>query len=68
LVPLILTAEPGTIRGDLGVNIGRNIIHGSDAVDTANSEISLWFKEEELASWQPSLAPGFTSEKLRISR
>lgn len=50
-----LTAEPGTIRGDLGVNIGRNIIHGSDAVDTANREISLWFKEEELASWQPSL-------------
>ena len=50
-----LTAEPGTIRGDLGVNIGRNMIHGSDAVDTANREISLWFKEEELVNWQPSL-------------
>ena len=50
-----LTAEPGTIRGDLGVNIGRNIIHGSDAVETAQSEISLWFKEEELVIWQPSL-------------
>jgi nucleoside-diphosphate kinase len=50
-----LTAEPGTIRGDFGINIGRNIIHGSDAVETARREVSLWFKEEELASWQPSL-------------
>lgn len=51
-----LTAEPGTIRGDFGVNIGRNLIHGSDAVDTASSEISLWFKEAELINWQPSLS------------
>jgi nucleoside-diphosphate kinase len=50
-----LTAEPGTIRGDYGVSIGRNLIHGSDAAETAHQEISLWFKEEELASWQPSL-------------
>ena len=52
-----LTAEPGTIRGDFGINIGRNIIHGSDAPETAQQEVSLWFKEEELASWQPSLTP-----------
>lgn len=50
-----LTSEPGTIRGDFGVSIGRNLIHGSDAVDTANREVDLWFKQEELASWQPSL-------------
>ena len=50
-----LSAEPGTIRGDFGVNIGRNIIHGSDAPETAQQEVSLWFKEEELASWEPSL-------------
>lgn len=50
-----LTAEPGTIRGDYGANIGRNIIHGSDAIETAQSEISLWFKAEELVSWQPTL-------------
>ncbi|MBD0334329.1 MAG: nucleoside-diphosphate kinase [Cyanobacteria bacterium Co-bin13] len=50
-----LTAEPGTIRGDLGVTIGRNIIHGSDAPETAQSEIALWFKPEELASWEPTL-------------
>jgi nucleoside-diphosphate kinase len=50
-----LTAEPGTLRGDFGVSIGRNIIHGSDAIETAQTEISLWFKPEELANWQPTL-------------
>lgn len=52
-----LTAEPGTIRGDLGANIGRNIIHGSDAPETAQQEVSLWFKDEELVSWQPTIMP-----------
>ncbi|MCY7322334.1 MAG: nucleoside-diphosphate kinase [Phormidesmis sp. CAN_BIN36] len=50
-----LTAEPGTIRGDLGANIGRNLIHGSDAPETAQSEIALWFKAEELINWQPTV-------------
>ncbi|MBG1270381.1 nucleoside-diphosphate kinase [Nostoc sp. WHI] len=52
-----LTAEPGTIRGDLGINIGRNLIHGSDAQETAQQEIALWFKDEELVNWQPHLTP-----------
>lgn len=51
-----LSAEPGTIRGDYGVTVGRNLIHGSDGLETATQEIKLWFKEEELANWQPSLA------------
>jgi nucleoside-diphosphate kinase len=50
-----LAAEPGTIRGDLGANIGRNLIHGSDAPETAQSEIALWFKEEELVNWSPTV-------------
>jgi len=50
-----LNSEPGTIRGDYGVSIGRNLIHGSDAVDTAQREVSLWFKDEELVSWQPTV-------------
>jgi nucleoside-diphosphate kinase len=50
-----LNSEPGTIRGDLGVNVGRNLIHGSDAPETAQQEVSLWFKEEELVHWQPAL-------------
>ncbi|MCU0541588.1 MAG: nucleoside-diphosphate kinase [Oscillatoriaceae cyanobacterium Prado104] len=52
-----LNAEPGTIRGDFGVSVGRNIIHGSDAVETARAEIGLWFKETELSDWEPSLTP-----------
>lgn len=51
-----LTSEPGTIRGDFGVNIGRNLIHGSDAVETAQNEIALWFKEDELVDWQPTVS------------
>ncbi|BEV35317.1 nucleoside-diphosphate kinase [Synechococcus sp. M16CYN] len=43
-----LEAEPGTIRGDLAINISRNVIHGSDAVETAEFEINLWFKASEL--------------------
>ena len=50
-----LTAELGTIRGDYGANIGRNIIHGSDAIETAQTEITLWFNPEELVDWQSSL-------------
>jgi nucleoside-diphosphate kinase len=39
---------PGTIRGDFCIDVGRNIIHGSDAIDSAKKEIELWFKEEEI--------------------
>ena len=49
-----LEAEPGTIRGDLAVNIGRNIIHGSDGQETASFEINLWFTNEEICDWNPS--------------
>ncbi|QKQ72822.1 nucleoside-diphosphate kinase [Nostoc sp. TCL240-02] len=52
-----LTSEPGTIRGDFGINIGRNLIHGSDAPETAHQEIALWFKDEELVDWQPHITP-----------
>ncbi len=52
-----LTSEPGTIRGDLGVNIGRNLIHGSDAPETAEYEMGLWFKADELVSWTPTVMP-----------
>ena len=47
-------AAPGTIRGDLAVNIGRNVIHGSDAPETALFEIGLWFQPSELSEWTPS--------------
>ena len=49
-----LTAAPGTIRGDFAVSIGRNLIHGSDGIETAQSEIALWFGDGELVDWKPA--------------
>lgn len=46
-----LTSEPGTIRGDYGIQVGRNLIHGSDAIETAQREIALWFSDDELVTW-----------------
>lgn len=47
---------PGSIRGDFSIEVGRNICHGSDAVESANAEIALWFKPEELISWDSCTA------------
>ncbi|MGQ0535774.1 MAG: nucleoside-diphosphate kinase [Methanobacteriota archaeon] len=44
-------ASPGTIRGDYATDIGRNVVHGSDSLETAKREIALWFHEKELASY-----------------
>ena len=41
-------AEAGTIRGDFGLDIGRNSVHGSDSVETAEKEIKLFFSEDEI--------------------
>jgi nucleoside-diphosphate kinase len=40
-------AAPGTIRGDLAMDIGRNLVHGSDSPESAKREIDLWFKPGE---------------------
>jgi nucleoside-diphosphate kinase len=45
-------ATIGTIRGDYGQFIGRNIVHGSDSPETAKFEINLWFKPEEIAGYR----------------
>ena len=45
-------SDPGTIRGDLCVDVGRNIIHGSDSVAAAEKEIGLWFSQAEITSWR----------------
>ncbi|WP_026079437.1 nucleoside-diphosphate kinase [Spirulina subsalsa] len=52
-----LNAEPGTLRGDYGMDVGRNLIHGSDAIETAQREISLWFTDSELVNWTPTQKP-----------
>ncbi|PIA30960.1 hypothetical protein AQUCO_05300057v1 [Aquilegia coerulea] len=49
-------SSPGTIRGDFAVEIGRNVIHGSDAVESAKKEIALWFPDGTV-NWQSSLHP-----------
>ncbi|KAH3685501.1 hypothetical protein WICPIJ_003526, partial [Wickerhamomyces pijperi] len=41
--------------GDFALDMGRNIIHGSDSVESAEKEISLWFKKEELVEYKPTL-------------
>ena len=41
-------AEPGTIRGDLGLEMGRNLIHGSDSLESAEREIALFFEDSQL--------------------
>ncbi len=50
-----LEAEPGTIRGDYGITVGMNIIHGSDSPENAEREIQLFFKPEELLSYEKTI-------------
>ncbi|KAL7372986.1 hypothetical protein ABVT39_025199 [Epinephelus coioides] len=44
-------SKPGTIRGDFCIDVSKNIIHGSDSVESANKEISLWFTDDELVTY-----------------
>ena len=46
-----LKAQPGTIRGDLGVDIGYNLVHGSDSLESAAQEIALFFSRDEILSY-----------------
>jgi nucleoside-diphosphate kinase len=47
-------AEPGTIRGDFGVSNSFNLIHGSDSPESAQKELALWFRTDELVEWTPA--------------
>ena len=49
-----LEADPGSVRGQFAVSIGRNIIHASDSFESATQEIGLWFNESELATYEPA--------------
>lgn len=53
-------AAPGTIRADYGLDIERNLIHGSDGPETAETEINLYFAPEELVDWERSTDPWIT--------
>ena len=51
-----LASDPGSIRGMYAIDVGRNIIHGSDSVESAKREIGLWFPEG-LAEYKPHIGP-----------
>ena len=51
-------AEPGTIRGDLGMSFSNNLVHGSDSPDSARRELELFFSDpDESVQWTPSVLP-----------
>ena len=55
-----VNSPAGTIRGDLGIDIGRNLVHGSDGPESAEREISLFFVPGEILSYDRSLDPWIT--------
>jgi nucleoside-diphosphate kinase len=44
-------ADAGTIRGDYAIEVGRNLVHASDGIETAQNEVALWFTDAELLAW-----------------
>jgi nucleoside-diphosphate kinase len=50
-------AAAGTIRGDFGLEVGRNLVHGSDSVENGQKEVALFFNEDELVSWARDVDP-----------
>lgn len=50
-------APPGTIRGDLALDIGRNVVHGSDSIENAQNEIGLFFSPKEIVSYKREVEP-----------
>ena len=53
-------SAPGTLRADLAVNIGRNLVHGSDSLESAEREIGLFFRPEEILSYSRNNDPWIT--------
>jgi nucleoside-diphosphate kinase len=50
-----IEATAGSIRGDFGLMVGRNLVHGSDSPENAVTEIDLWFDESEISTYERSL-------------
>lgn len=53
-------AAPGTVRGDLALDIGRNLIHGSDSPESADREIPIFFRPEDLVAYRRDVDPWIT--------
>tara|TARA_Y100001936_G_C15705949_1_gene473428 strand:- start:373 stop:642 length:270 start_codon:yes stop_codon:yes gene_type:complete len=50
-----IEATPGSIRGDLGLSVGNNLIHGSDSKESATKELNIFFKENELFTYKRNI-------------
>ena len=50
-------AAPGTIRADFGLEVGRNLVHGSDSVASAKREIEIFFAGQRISSWSRNVDP-----------
>jgi nucleoside-diphosphate kinase len=55
-------ADPGTIRGDFALEIGRNLVHGSDSAESAKAELALFFKPDDLVEYRRSNDPWIVEE------
>ena len=55
-------SAPGTIRGDLAVEIGMNVVHGSDSPERGEQEVGLFFAPGELLTWSASVQPWLTED------
>ncbi len=53
-------SPPGTVRGDYGIDIGRNLVHGSDSVESAKRELALFFNDAELIDYARAADPWIT--------
>jgi nucleoside-diphosphate kinase len=56
-------AEPGTIRGDLGISGLRNLIHASDATETAAAELAMWFEPADLVAYGRAIDSWIVAEE-----
>ena len=50
-----IEASPGSFRHDFGLEVGRNLTHASDSIETAEAEIELWFNSTDLVEWSRDL-------------
>ncbi len=53
-------SPPGTVRGDYGIDIGRNLVHGSDSEESAAREVALFFEDSELVGYSRATDPWIT--------
>ena len=52
-----IEATPGSLRHDFALEVGRNLTHASDSLESGINEVALWFKAKELVSWDRSIDP-----------